>query len=92
MQRCVDKNNRVVDPNLCSASSAGGGGGGGYHYYYGGKGDYMIGSEANGGSTQPEAGHSYSLTNGTARGGFGSSFGGDGSGEGHAGGDGGAGE
>lgn len=90
MQRCVDNNNTVVDPNLCR-THYGGGGGGGFHYYYGGRGDYMAGSKVDGGSTEPAAGHSYSLSNGTARGGFGSSFGGDGGGHG-GGGEGGGGE
>ena len=56
-----------------------------YRYYYGGGGSYVPGTAAMGGSYAPESGHSYSTTNGTARGGFGSSFGGDGA---HAGGDG----
>lgn len=85
MQRCVDSNNRVVDPNLCSANSTGHGGGGyiPYRYYYGGRGSYTPGSTVEGGSTEPAAGHSYSTTTGTARGGFGSSFSGEG-GEGGA--------
>lgn len=85
MQRCVDSNNRVVDPGLCQSSSSGSGshgGGGFYHYYYGGSGSYARGSTAVGGTTEPTAGHSYSVTNGTARGGFGSSFSGGGEGEG----------
>lgn len=90
MQRCVDANNRVVDPSFCkdlpasngqSLSGANAGvtghayGGGGFHYYYGGSGGYDVGSVARGGSTAPAVGHSYSTTTGTARGGFGSSFG-----------------
>lgn len=96
MQRCVDAQNHVVDPVLCPTNGHGGGGGGGYagyHFYYGGRGNYAPGSLATDGSTAPAAGHSYSVTNGTARGGFGSSFGGGGEGgEGGAQGGGGAGE
>lgn len=85
MQRCVDANSRVVDPNLCGTHS--GGGGGGYHYYYGGSGSYAPGSTVSDGSTAPHPGHSYSTTTGTARGGFGSSFSGEGGeGGGHGGG------
>ncbi len=86
MQRCVDAQNRVADPALCQTGhSAGGYGGSGYHYYYGGRGNYAPGSVVTDGTTTPEAGHSYSTTSGTARGGFGSSFGG-GHGEGGEGG------
>jgi len=86
MQRCVDQQNHVVDPSFCknlptpqpvqqqqSGSSfpyaplL-------YHYYYGGYGGYGLGSTVSGGSYAPAAGHSYSLTNGTSRGGFGHSF------------------
>lgn len=82
MQRCVDESNRVVDPTQCSALSPGStqttvGRSGGYHvyrYYYGGRGSYVPGSVVTGGSFAPAGGHSYSTTNGTARGGFGSSF------------------
>ena len=87
MQRCVDANNRVVDPQFCQASH--GGGGGGFHYYYGGAGSYTPGTVVSGGRTSPEAGHSYSTTTGTARGGFGSSFGSGGEGGGEGGGHGG---
>lgn len=52
----------------------------------------MAGSKVEGGSTEPSAGHSYSLTNGTARGGFGSSFSGEGGGAHGGGGEGGGGE
>ncbi len=91
MQRCVDAQNRVADPTLCRTGSNSGGGG--YHYYYGGHGNYAPGSTATDGSSTPESGHSYSITNGTARGGFGSSFGGGGEGgEGGGGHGGGAGE
>ena len=95
MQRCVDESNRVVDPSDCKTlqsgstqTTVGPGGGHFYRYYYGGGGSYVPGTAAMGGSYAPEEGHSYSTTNGTARGGFGSSFsdsGGDGA---HAGGEG----
>ncbi len=94
MQRCVDENNRVVDPSFCATQPALSGGAGGaygsgyrpfYHFYYGGGGGYGIGSTVTGGSYAPIAGHSYSSTSGTARGGFGSSHGGGG-GEGGGGG------
>ena len=96
MQRCVDANNRVVDPKFCenlppaTTQHSGGGGGGfipymGYHFLYGGSGSYTPGSVVSGGSATPISGHSYSTTTGTARGGFGSSFGG-GEGGGHGGG------
>ncbi len=92
MQRCVDQQNHVVDPSFCknlptqqptqqSGSSfpyaplL-------YHYYYGGSGGYGIGSTVSGGSFTPLSGHSYSLTSGTSRGGFGSSFSSGGGGEG----------
>ena len=91
MQRCVDQNNHVVDSSLCRSGSYGGGGGGSgslYRSYYGGSGSYRVGSTAEGGSTEPASGHSYSTTTGTERGGFGSSFAGDG-GEGEGGGGGG---
>jgi hypothetical protein len=85
MQRCVDQQNHVVDPSFCKnlptqqpvrqqngsfipyAPLL-------YHYYYGGGGGYGIGSTVYGGSDAPAAGHSYSLTSGTSRGGFGHSF------------------
>ncbi len=85
-KRCVDENNRVVDPTFCAGQPQGASGAGGasghsapgfipYHYYYGGLGGYALGSIVSGGSTAPIAGHSYS-TGSTSRGGFGSSFGG----------------
>lgn len=83
MQRCVDAQNRVVEPALCR--TGGGAGGTGYRYYYGGRGSYVPGGVATDGSTAPQSGHSYSTINGTARGGFGGSFGG-GEGGGHGGG------
>ena len=55
-----------------------------YRSYYGGLGGYALGSIVSGGSFSPVAGHSYSTSSsGTSRGGFGSSFSGDG---GHGGG------
>lgn len=94
MQRCVDENNRVVDPAACTTgrSYGGGGGGGGghmYRYYYGGRGSYSPGTVVTDGSYAPSSGHSYSTTSGTARGGFGGSFssgGHGGEGGGHGGG------
>ncbi|HEV2577680.1 MAG TPA: hypothetical protein VGU25_10755 [Acidobacteriaceae bacterium] len=85
MQRCVDENNRVVDANECRTQTTVVPGGHFYRWYYGGGGSYVPGTVVTGGGYAPESGHSYSVTNGTARGGFGSSFGGDGA---HAGGDG----
>ena len=93
MQRCVDESNRVADPSYCNTLQQGstqttvapGGGPHIYRWYYGGGGSYVAGTVATEGSYTPESGHSYSTTNGTARGGFGSSFGGDGA---HAGGEG----
>jgi hypothetical protein len=95
MQRCVDENNRVMDPSYCNTLSSGStqtttgpsGGAHVYRWYYGGGGSYASGSTVTGGSYAPESGRSYSTTTGTARGGFGSSFSGDSSG-GHGGGDG----
>lgn len=78
MQRCVDENNHVVDASQCNAHTTVVPGGHVYRWYYGGGGSYAAGSVATGGSYAPEEGHSYSTTNGTARGGFGSSFSGDG--------------
>ena len=82
MQRCVDENNRVMDPSYCktlesnSTQTTVGPSGGAhvYRYYYGGGGSYAVGSTATDGSYAPASGHSYSTTTGTARGGFGSSF------------------
>lgn len=93
MQRCVDENNRVMDPSYCSTLQRGStqttvgpsGGAHSYRWYYGGGGSYVPGTAATEGSYVPEEGHSYSTTNGTARGGFGSGFSGDGA---HAGGEG----
>jgi hypothetical protein len=95
MQRCVDQQNHVVDPAFCknlptqqpvqqqpSGSSFPYAPLLLYHYYYGGGGGYGLGSSAYGGSYAPSPGHSYSLTNGTSRGGFGSHFSGGGHGEG----------
>jgi hypothetical protein len=82
MQRCVDENNRVADPGMCrSTQTTVVPGGHMYRYYYGGGGSYVPGTVVTGGSYAPESGRSYSMTNGTARGGFGSSFSGDGAGE-----------
>jgi hypothetical protein len=86
MQRCVDEKNHVVDPSFCKTLPVAGqpqpGQSNGnmiflppmYHYYYGGWGGYGIGSLAGGGGFSPSSGHSYSINNGTSRGGFGSSF------------------
>lgn len=93
MQRCVDEGNRVVDPNYCKTLQSGSTQtrvmpGHFYRYYYGGGGSYVPGTVVTGGSYAPESGRSYSTTNGTARGGFGSSFS-DSAGDGaHAGGEG----
>jgi hypothetical protein len=95
MQRCVDQQNHVVDPSFCKnlptqqAVQPQPGGGVSpivplllYHYYYGGGGGYGLGSTVYGGSYAPAAGHNYSLTSGTSRGGFGHFFsGGGGEGE-----------
>lgn len=93
MQRCVDENNRVMNPSYCNTLQRGStqttvGPSGGAHYYrwyYGGGGSYSSGSVVTGGSYAPATGHSYSTTTGTARGGFGSSFGGGGEGGAHGG-------
>lgn len=93
MQRCVDESNRVMDPGYCKMLQQGStqttvgpsGGAHVYRWYYGGGGSYVPGTVVTGGGYAPASGHSYSVTNGTARGGFGSSFsgghGGDGAGE-----------
>ncbi len=96
MQRCVDQQNHVVDPKFCAAlpQNANQQQGPGYvpmimpyRYYYGGYGGYGIGSLVGGGGYTPAAGHSYSFSGGTSRGGFGSSFSsGGGEGGGHGGG------
>jgi len=85
MQRCVDQQNHVVDPKFCQnlppAAQQGGGGMpyfSPYRFYYGGMGGYGFGSVVSGGGYVPSAGHSYSITNGTTRGGFGSLFSGEG--------------
>lgn len=85
MQRCVDEGNRVVDANECRTQTGVAPGGHSYRWYYGGGGSYVPGTVVAGGRYAPESGHSYSVTNGTARGGFGSSFGGDGEGGAHGG-------
>jgi hypothetical protein len=91
MERCVDQQNRVVDPKFCQnlppATAQQGPAHGGsiipiilpYRYYYGGGGGYGIGSLVSGGGYAPAPGHSYSLTKGTVRGGFGKLFSGGGS-------------
>jgi hypothetical protein len=89
-KRCVDENNRVVDPSLCqnqpNPSQPGYRSGyWPYHFYYGGSGGFAPGAIVSGGTTTPLDGHSYSSS--TTRGGFGSD-GGDGGG-GHGGGSGG---
>lgn len=79
MQRCVDKENTVVDNDLCSAqgeqrilgerpATAGQ-----YRYYYGGSGSMESGTLATGGSFVPIEGHSYATTS-TKRRGFGQSW------------------
>ena len=83
MQRCVDESNRVVDSGYCKTLQSGSrqttvgpsGGAHYYRYYYGGGGSYVPATAVTSGSYAPESGHSYSTTTGTARGGFGSSFG-----------------
>jgi hypothetical protein len=81
MQRCVDEHNVVVDDSLCGVPPRPNGFGGFYpspfRYYYGGVGNYFPGSIASGGGFAPISGYSYA----TSRGGFGSSFGGRGTGE-----------
>lgn len=79
MQRCVDKENIVVDSDLCSAqgeqrvlgerpATAGQ-----YRYYYGGSGSREPGTLATGGTFAPTEGHSYSTTS-TPRAAFGKSW------------------
>lgn len=91
MQRCVDQQNHVVDAKFCQGQPLAQQQGSQpgyvpivipYHYYYGGSGGYGLGSSVSGGSFTPASGHSYSLTSGTSRGGFGSSFSSGGGGEG----------
>lgn len=93
MERCVDEQNHVVDPKFCQNPQTplyNTGGGTTviypYHLYYGGSGGYGFGSLATGGSNTPIAGHSYSTSSGTTRGGFGGFFSGGGEGGGHGGG------
>ena len=86
MQRCVDENNKVVDQSFCRDQNQQQNNSSvhipSFHYYYGGYGSYDPGTIATGGSLTPVSGVSYSST----RGGFGSSFGGEGEGAGHGGG------
>ena len=92
MQRCVDQQNHVVDPSFCKNlptaqqqqpnSVHPGFIAMPYRYYYGGSGGYGLGSTVSGGDYTPVSGHSYSLTSGTSRGGFGHSFSSGGGGEG----------
>lgn len=93
-QRCVDEQNRVVDPTFCKnlpagqtavgtpANNGGHYGGGGIFYPHIYRNYYggsgFLGGFVSGGSYAPTPGHSYSV-GGTTRGGFGSLF----SGEGH---------
>lgn len=92
MQRCVDENNKVVDPSFCqqTGQQQRPDGHGGfifmplpYHYYYGGYGGFAPGSVAGGGAFAPTPGRSYTTT---SRGGFGSSFSHSSAGEGGRGG------
>jgi hypothetical protein len=78
MQRCVDEQNMVVDDDLCHAvneqrtlgSTATPST---YRYYYGGTGSTESGTVAQGGSYEPDQGHTYKVANSpTSRGGFGS--------------------
>lgn len=78
MQRCVDEQNHVVADNLCNASgqqpirnSSGVFIPMPYRFYYGGLGGYALGSMVSGGSYGALAGHAYSRSSGTPRGGFG---------------------
>jgi hypothetical protein len=90
MQRCVDQQNHVVDPSFCKNLPQNNQQSNSqmpfvpipYRYYYGGYGGYGLGSIASGGGFAPASGHSYSLTSGTSRGGFGSLFSGGAHGEG----------
>lgn len=83
MQRCVDEQNNVVPDSFCKdqpdqpaqQGHAHVGGIFPYRYYYGGWGGYGLGTRVGGGSFVPMPGRSYSTT---ARGGFGSFFGGEG--------------
>jgi hypothetical protein len=78
MQRCVDEQNMVVDDDLCHAvneqrtlgSTATRST---FRYYYGGTGSAESGTIAEGGSYEPDQGHTYKVANSpTTRGGFGS--------------------
>jgi hypothetical protein len=96
MQRCVDQQNHVVDPSFCknlpqpNAQNTNQNGQHigvmpfiyPYRFYYGGYGGYSLGSTVGGGGFVPSSGHSYSMSSGTSRGGFGSSFSGGGEGGG----------
>jgi hypothetical protein len=87
MKRCVDENNKVVDQSFCQTQNPQQTNSLGhipsFHFYYGGTGSFNAGTIVTGGSLTPISGTSYS----TARGGFGSSFGGgEGEGGGHGGG------
>jgi hypothetical protein len=100
-QVCVDENNRAVDPRFCQNLQPGDthkgtvyDQNGGYwsngiffphifRYYYGGH-FGGLGSLMYGGAYAPTPGHSYSI-GGTSRGGFGSSFSGEGEGHGFSG-------
>jgi hypothetical protein len=89
MKRCVDEHNTVVDDSLCNAQQqakqpnpTGGFYFSPYRWYYGGWGGYGRGTTVGGGGYVPAIGHSYSSS--TTRGGFGSSFSGEGEG-GHGG-------
>jgi hypothetical protein len=90
MQRCVDQHDHVVDPSFCKNLPQNSQQSTSqtpfipplYRYYYGGFGGYNLGSVVGGGGYVPASGHSYSLTSGTSRGGFGSLFSGGGHGEG----------
>ncbi len=80
MKRCINEKNVVVDNGFCQNQTGQQNNNvyppGVYRYYYGGSGGFPAGSVAADGGFAPAAGVSYS----TARGGFGSSFGGGDSG------------
>lgn len=79
-KRCVDENNKVVDPSFCEVEQRNLNNTGyqpRYRYYYGGSGGWIPGSSAYGGGTTPIPGQSYSTT---TRGGFGGEGGGGGGG------------
>jgi hypothetical protein len=54
MQRCVDKDDMVVDDQNCQAANQNSPYR--YHWYYGGAGGYVRGTAASGGSYSPHAG------------------------------------